>query len=541
MSLFEEAARLEEANRAFAMVTITSSRGSAPRNRGRMIVLPDGSIRGTIGGGPAEKLVIEAAQECLRTGESRSVAYKLDNGGSEGSIQMICGGNMEFFVEAFLPRPSLFLMGGGHVNQAVARMADLLGYPYAVADTRPNMVSAERFPRAAARLVGDETPALLQEGCDEGWIGPETALLIATYNHDESALRRALETPAGYIGMLGSKRKVALLFKRMEEAGFTPEELNRVYAPVGLDLGTETPEEIALSILAEIMRDRSGSSGRSLARWKRPGAAPLVVVRGAGDLATGTISKLSRCGFRVAALEREAPTVIRRTVSFAQALFDGSATVEGITAVKARGEEEIRCAWDRGEIPVIPDPEGVWIERLQPQAVVDAILAKKNLGTRRDMAPTVIGLGPGFSAGEDVHGVIETNRGHNLGRVILEGPAEADTGIPGNIAGFTRERVLRSPASGVLEVLRDIGSLVEEGEPLATVGGQEVLSPLKGVVRGMIAPGTEVPEGFKIADVDPRGDAAYCRIISDKARAIAGGVLEALLRLRPELLTGQAR
>ena len=228
-------------------------------------------------------------------------------------------------------------------------------------------------------------------------------------------------------------------------------------------------------------------------------------------------------------------------MSFAQALIDGRFTLEGITAVKAETEEEIFKAWERKEVPVLPDPRGEWISRLSPRIVVDAILAKKNqAGTRRDMAPLVIGLGPGFIAGEDVHAVIETNRGHNLGKIILEGPAESNTGIPGNIAGYTAERVVRAPGAGRITIKKDIGSLVARGDELAAIGKERILSPLDGVVRGMIAEGTEVTEGFKIADVDPRGDVSYCRIISDKARAIAGGVLEAILTLDPDLLTDRS-
>ncbi len=540
MSLFDKAAQLEKDNKAFAMITITSSRGSAPRNKGRMIVLPEGEIFGTVGGGPAEQMVMEEARKSLKTGESRMVAYKLDSGTSSSSIDMVCGGDMEFFVEVFTPRPALFLAGGGHVNLALSRLADYLNFPYIVADTRKGIATPERFPGALGRLEGDSSADLFRSAREKGWITEKTAILIATHNHDDSALREALSTEAVYIGMLGSKRKVKLFFEKMLHQGFQEKDLQRVYAPVGLDIGTETPEEIALSIMAEIMQVQSGGSGRSLA-GNRKALPPLAIVRGAGDLATGTISKLFRCGFRVAALETSHPTVIRRTVSFAQAVFDREVTVEGITAVLAETEEDIKKAWNTGKIPIIPDPEGHWIKKLAPLIVVDAIIAKKNLGTRRDMAPVVIGLGPGFSAGEDVHAVIETNRGHNLGKVIHDGPAAPNTGIPGNIAGHTADRVVRAPSEGQVKVLKDIGSLVSKGEVILKVGSEEVLSPLDGVVRGMIAGGAEVTRGFKIADVDPRGDVTYCRIISDKARAIAGGVLEAILQLSPELLSGGSR
>jgi len=225
-------------------------------------------------------------------------------------------------------------------------------------------------------------------------------------------------------------------------------------------------------------------------------------------------------------------------VSFARALETGSCTVEGLEAVACTSEQEIGKAFARGQIPVIADPAGVMIKQLRPLCVVDAIIAKKNLGTHRKMAPVVIGLGPGFTAGEDVHAVVETNRGHSLGQVILEGSALADTGIPGTIAGYNKERVIHAPAAGTVTVFKDIGSLVEKGEILARIGDVEVPSPLDGVVRGMIASDTKVSKGLKMGDVDPRGDPSYCHTVSDKARSVAGGVLEALLRLSPGLVGG---
>ncbi|MDC7231828.1 MAG: selenium-dependent molybdenum cofactor biosynthesis protein YqeB [Spirochaetales bacterium] len=540
MSLFEKAAELEKQNRAFAFITITASKGSAPRNTGRMILLPDGTGIGTIGGGPAERLVTREGLKCLETGESRTVSYRLDKGDSPESIDMVCGGSMEFFIEVFIPRPALFLMGGGHVNLALARLAESLGYPYVIADNRPGFTSDERFPLALGRVCEADSQSIITAAVEKELIGRETAMVIATHNHDDTALSAALKTDCSYIGMLGSKRKVKLFLKKMEDLGFKGKDLNRVHSPVGLDLGAETPEEIAVSILAEIMMIRNRKTGGSLSLGrdseKPVHTAPLVIVRGAGDIATGVINRLTNSGFRVAALETENPTVIRRTIAFAEVLRAGQVEVEGISAVKAETEEDIKAAWTRGQIPVIPDPEGLWIETLKPHAVVDAILAKKNLGTDRSMAPVVIGLGPGFTAGEDVHAVVETNRGHSLGQLILDGRAMKNTGIPGTIAGYSAERVIHAPAAGTIRVLKDIGSLVKKGELLATIGTTEILSPLEGVVRGMIAPGTPVGKGLKIADVDPRGDAAYCRIVSDKARAIGGGVLEGILRLSPGLL-----
>lgn len=231
------------------------------------------------------------------------------------------------------------------------------------------------------------------------------------------------------------------------------------------------------------------------------------------------------------ALEIERPTVIRRTVSFAQAIFDRQTAVEGVTAKYCETEAAIKQCLAAHAIPVCIDEKGEWIDKLKPQAVVDAILAKRNLGTKRDMAPITIGLGPGFTAGKDVDAVIETCRGHNLGRVIYQGSAAPNTGIPGNIDGFTHERVIHAPETGKIRQIRDIGDSVEKNEPIAAINNCFIRATISGVLRGIIADKMQVKEGMKIADIDPRGKAAYCYSISDKARNISGGVLEALLHL----------
>lgn len=255
----------------------------------------------------------------------------------------------------------------------------------------------------------------------------------------------------------------------------------------------------------------------------------LVVVRGAGDIATGTICRLFRSGFKVVALETDKPTVIRRTVAFAQAVYDREAIVEGIKGVLVSSLEEVYRKFDEGEIPIVIDKEGILINELKPFVAVDAILAKKNLGTHIDMAPIVIGLGPGFEAGKDVDAIIETNRGHNLGRVILKGSAQQNTGIPGNIEGYSWQRVIRAPKSGKVTHVLKIGDMVKKGQIVAYVDDEKVLSPIGGILRGLIQEGLEVSKGFKIGDVDPRGKKENCFSISDKARAIGGGVLEAIL------------
>ncbi len=533
MSVFSIAAELEKSGKPFVLVSIIESSGSTPRSRGHMVVLPDGSTRGTVGGGPAELMVIGEAIEALKEGLSRKIHYRLDSGRSSDSIKMVCGGDMTFFAEVFQAGLSLFLAGGGFVNQAVAGLAEYIGIPYSVADSREGFTADELFPAALGRYEGGSISALIEEAASRGDINEHTALLIATHNHDDQALSAALGTTAFYKGMLGSRRKTALFFQKMLDKGYRRNAIDGIHAPVGLDLGAETPEEIALSIMSEIFMIRNEVSGRPMKH--KLSLNNLVVVRGAGDLATGVIIRLKHCGFDVAALDIPEPTVIRRTVSLAQALFDGQCELDGVNAVRADTLAEADTALKQGIVPVIADPDGKFIPHLHPFVVVDAILAKKNLGTTREMAPIVIGLGPGFTAGSDVDAVIETNRGHDLGRVILEGPAQPNTGVPGTIGGKSAQRVLRAPCRGKAVVLKDIGSLVEEGDPLIEINGKQVCSPFDGVVRGMISDGLEVPEGFKIGDVDPRGEAAYCYSVSDKARAIAGGVLEAVLRLKHDL------
>ncbi len=414
---------------------------------------------------------------------------------------------------------SLFILGGGELAMALSRLSEFLRLPCGGGDMEGGSLSPDRFPGLRDRICEASYEKVLLAGEKSGQIGEGTTVVILLPRCDESLLRTALRTGAGRLCLIGGTA--------VDLTGVSREDLRRIALVDSRDGKGESPEQKALFLLAELT---GGGERRD---------PPLVIVRGAGDLATGTMCKLRRCGFRVAALEQPHPRVIRRSISFAQALFDGTFSVEGTTAVRAESEEEMRQAWRSGQIPVILDPEGDWIGKLKPAAVVDAILAKKNLGTRMDMAPVVIALGPGFTAGRDVHAVIETNRGHNLGKIILAGEAEPNTHVPGNIAGYTSERVVHAPVRGRVSILRDIGSMVRKGEPILAVGDREVLSPLDGVVRGMIAQGTEVTPGFKIADVDPRGDITYCHIISDKARAIAGGVLESILVLNPGLLTGK--
>ena len=269
---------------------------------------------------------------------------------------------------------------------------------------------------------------------------------------------------------------------------------------------------------------------------------PWVLVRGAGDLATGVVVRLHRCGFRVAVTECADPSAIRRRAALCEAVWQGAAQVEGVTARRIADAAQAQAVSQAGEIPLLVDARAACIAELQPAAVVDAILAKRNLGTRRDMAPITIGLGPGFAAGGDVDAVIETMRGHHLGRVIRQGSAIPNTGVPGVIAGYAAERVIHAPADGTMTFVPDetgkiidIGALVKAGQVIARVGETPVPATISGVLRGLIRAGYPVTKGLKIADIDPRPEqAAYCDTVSDKARAIGGGVVEALLSLARE-------
>ena len=259
-----------------------------------------------------------------------------------------------------------------------------------------------------------------------------------------------------------------------------------------------------------------------------------VLIRGAGEHGSATAHRLFRCGMRVAMTEVRQPTALRRSVSFCSAVFDGTCEVEGVPgrlwSLEEWGELE-PSAWDH--VPVFVDPEGLLVERLRPHAIVDARILKRNDGNSPEQAPLVIGLGPGLLAGRNVHIVIETCRGHDLGRIIREGYGAPDMGIPGSIAGFTIERVLRAPCAGVLETRLEIGQGVNAGDVVCTVAGRQVEAAISGVLRGVVHGGVEVPANLKVGDIDPRGDPAFCFTISDKARTISGSVLEAILSRFP--------
>jgi xanthine dehydrogenase accessory factor len=260
--------------------------------------------------------------------------------------------------------------------------------------------------------------------------------------------------------------------------------------------------------------------------WSTRVDRPIALIKGAGDLATGVALRLHRSGFAVVMSEIAHPTAVRRTVAFAEAVTDGSMKVEGVEGVRVEDAPAAIRVLEAGKIPVVVDPHASIRVELAPVLLVDAIVAKRNLGTRITDAPAVVALGPGFEAGIDAHAVIETKRGHTLGRVIMSGEALPDTGIPGEVGGSGEERVLRAPSAGVFRGERAIGVVVARDEIVGYVGDVPVRSRLDGVLRGLLRSGLPVNAGFKVGDVDPRSARQDCFLVSDKALAIGGGVLE---------------
>ena len=256
---------------------------------------------------------------------------------------------------------------------------------------------------------------------------------------------------------------------------------------------------------------------------------PRALIRGGGDLASGVAARLHRIGFGVLITELPAPLVLRRRVAFAEAVFSQIVQVEEISALLVNSFDQVESVLDAGKVAVIVDPEMDHLKDIKPIVLVDARMRKRPPETGLDAAPLVIGLGPGFTAGENCHAVIETMRGHFLGRVIWDGPSLPDTGEPDHVLGIGADRVLRAPTDGPLVAIKDIGDVVQEGELIARVGDQHIFAPFNGVLRGLVHDGLMVRVGMKIGDLDPRGDPIYANLISDKSLAIGGGVVEAIL------------
>lgn len=257
----------------------------------------------------------------------------------------------------------------------------------------------------------------------------------------------------------------------------------------------------------------------------------LILIKGAGDIATGIAVRLKNAGMQVVMTEIAIPTTVRRSVAFSRAVYEGSAVVENITAKLVLDFAQIPAVLQQDKIPVLIDPRCEVLKSIHFDAVVDSILAKKNLSTDPTQAPVVIGVGPGFSVPQDCHCVIETQRGHDLGRCIYQGCAAKNTGIPGEIGGYTVERLLRAPCDGIFHPILAIGDAVKAGQTVALVNDQPVTAQINGIVRGLLQDNVPVKTGMKSGDIDPRGCYEHCFTVSDKARAVGGGVLEAILHL----------
>jgi xanthine dehydrogenase accessory factor len=280
----------------------------------------------------------------------------------------------------------------------------------------------------------------------------------------------------------------------------------------------------------EVSNKREGMKKGIQMKSKKSMDELVVLVRGAGEIASGVAHRLHQSHFKICMTEIPDPLAVRREVAFSEAIYEGKKEVEGLRAKCISRQEEIESVWKKGDLPILVDPDGKKTRNfLRPDVLVDAIMAKRNLETQVNDAPLVIGLGPGFTAGKDVHIVIETNRGHHLGKMILEGTAEPDTGIPGEIGGYTMERVLRTMKKGIFHPQKSIGDRVSRGSVVAVVDDFPVIAKISGVLRGLLREGVEVKKGMKVGDIDPRSKKESCFTISDKARAIGGGVLEAIL------------
>ena len=479
---------------------------------------------GTAGVAPGSKWLVDAsgalhgAAPGALGGALRTLGMQaLASGASRGCAR---AEGLAIYVEVVAPAPQLVIAGAGHIAQPLCRMAKELDFEVVVIDDRASFANRARFPQADEILVGPFAEVLTARPP-----GPATHLALVTRGHqqDEAVLKAVIGSGAAYIGMIGSRRRVREVFRHLSAAGVPQELIDRVQAPVGLDIGARTPAEIALSILAQLVQLRAGRGA---------GAGPqLVLIKGAGDLATGCAVRLHRAGYAVAMIELEAPTAVRRTVAFSECVAQANASVEGVQARRAATVKEARAILAQDEVAVLVDPEARLGAALQANVVVDARMAKRNLGTSLVEAAVVIGIGPGFLAGHDVDAVVETQRGHSLGRVILDGAAQPNTGVPGEIGGKTVERLLRAPAGGMLRTRFAIGDAVEAGAAVGEVAGRQVLAATGGIVRGLLRDGTPVREGQKIGDVDPRARREHCFSVSDKARAVAGGVLEAILYL----------
>jgi xanthine dehydrogenase accessory factor len=524
MTVFETADGLIEDGKSLAMISVVDKDGSAPREVGaRMLVGPE-ETHGTVGGGTVEALACEDARAVLRGEESPGLrTYELE---PEGNTGMVCGGEMTVFVDHLQGRKRLYVAGGGHIAVPVAEMGRELGYEVTVVDDREAYADDDRFDGATV-IHGDYREELSGLPMTD-----RTAVVVATRSgaYDRRAVLAALEGGAGYVGLIASDDKAAYVLDGLREEGFAEPDLLGVNAPAGVELGGDGPEDIALSVLSEAHREFNDTSGEKLTRLNPD---DLAVVRGGGDNASGVIYRLHEAGYPVVVTEIENPTVQRLEVAYATAMFEGEVGVEDTTARRVDDLGAAAAALRAGEIPVLADPQASIVDELDVAVLVDGIMSKgkHDTGTRRDDADVVVGLGPGFEAGDDVDAVVETDRGPDLGRVYYRGTTSDYTGVPPDFGGgYTTERLFSAPTDGTWEPAVEIGETVTEGDVLGTVGDESVIAEMDGLVRGVAYDGLDVDEGLKLGDLDPRENVDPTKI-SDKALALGGSVLTAVQKL----------
>jgi len=528
MTVFDDLSALLDRGEPAALVTVVGKSGSAPRDVGtRMVVTPDEEY-GTIGGGVVEGLAIDDARAVLAGDADPGVrTYELEPGGNTG---MVCGGEMDVFVDRVQGQSCLHVAGAGHIGRDLAALAARVGYDVTVVDDREEYADPDAFPDGVDVRHGDYGDVLA--GLT---MGEDAAVAVATRSgtFDAEAVGAGLDGGAGYVGLVASETKANRVLSGLADEGYSRRDLARVRSPVGLKLGGGGPADIALAILAEIHAVGHDADARPAGADRLPLEA-LAVVRGGGDLGSGVVYRLHQAGYSVVVTEVERPTVVRRGVAFGSAMYDSEVAVEGVTGRRVDDLDAAVAALRDGDVPVLADPDGSAVAGLDPAVLVDAIMAKgkTDTGTRRDDADVVVGLGPGFEAGDDVDAVVETDRGHELGRVFYDGTASAYDGEPGEREGYTHERVVRAPVDGRWETAVDIGAVVSAGETLGTVDDAPVTAEIDGLVRGLVHDGIDVGEGAKLGDIDPRGASVDHTKVSDKALCLGGGVLEAVLRLR---------
>ena len=495
MNFFSSLSEKEKYNCSFALITIIGATGTVSLREGRMAVFLDGTSVGTIGGGEHEMKARALAIEALK-----------NNKGGKKRIKVKDYGEIEVMIDIPVKNRGLIIIGAGHVGKALYDVFYYLGWHVSVIDTRSFLLNEKDYPYAQ-RIVSES----IKEGLETLSIDSSSAI-VSTIPEEIDNIKGILDSSSAfYIGLLSSRRRKA------------PDE-KRYHLPMGLEIGAETSQEIALSVAAEVLASYNSRSALSYMTLKRK----TVVVRGAGDLATGVIVALHKAGYSVIATEVEKPTVIRRTVSFAEGIYTGSVEIEGVKSRLCSNTKECHETLEKGEVALIVDRNGDIIREIKPRVVVDAILAKKNLGTTIDMAPFVVALGPGFTAGKDASVVIETMRGHNLARIIYCGSALPNTGVPGLISGYGKERVIHTPHAGTFYENVKIGDIVKKGDIIAYVDSTPIRATIDGRLRGLLHSDLLVPEHFKCADIDPRGEEVDYTSISDKARSIGSSVCVAV-------------